>query len=43
MSGEIFWSGVWFSYKKDLKWDAKTKTGNIDPLLKGKNNAIKID
>jgi hypothetical protein len=34
MSGETFWSGVWFSHKKDLKMGyAKTKSGNIDPLL----------
>jgi hypothetical protein len=33
MSGETFWSGVWFSHKKDLKMGCKTNTGNIDPLL----------
>jgi hypothetical protein len=35
MSGETFWSGVWFSYKKDLKMGCKNQNciGNIDPLL----------
>jgi hypothetical protein len=33
MSGETFWSVFGFLTRKIWKWDAKTKVGNIDPLL----------
>jgi hypothetical protein len=33
MSGAIFWSGVWFSYKKDLKMGCKNQNWKHRPII----------
>jgi hypothetical protein len=33
MSVETFWSGVWFSYKKDLKMGCKSQSWKHRPVI----------
>jgi hypothetical protein len=42
MSGETFWSGAWFSYKKDLKIGCKNQNWKHRPVINFNNMSICI-